>query len=535
MRTALVLTAAALLSTPVFAQDKAKAGPAVELRVKSVNELLEYAEYLGGLAGQEEQAKQAAAMVKAFTTEKGIAGVDPKRPFGLYASVSKDVIDSPAVVMIPLADEDAFLNLLRGQLSLDPKKGDDGVFQMDVPKVPPTVYFRFAKDYVYATARNKKAIDKDALIDPKEFFAAKDPGIVSLALHVDRIPEDVRKTAFGQFELQLNQEKEKKTANETPAQHKLKGLGIDAVASAAHSLLTDGRTLTLRVLVSPKQDELAVDVRFTATDGSDLAKALKSVAARKSTAITAAKADHPVITAMVNFGLPASLMEKFSPVIDDLLKDAAAGAKPEEREVAKRVLDALAPTIKSGDAEFGLGLSDQDGPGKLRLVIAARVKNGGEINSVIKDLAPHIPPDKGKLDLDSESAAGMPVHKGTSSDADLKTFFGSGTFWVVPGDDLDILSFEPDGAEAKRVATASSARGDVVRLEASVASAMLAFENKLKREKVKELIDETFDKKPQGQDTVTFVVTGGDKLSIRLTAKGRAVKLLAAIDREKKK
>ena len=167
MRPLFVFTAVTLLgvtAAPATAQEKA--GPAVEIRLKSVNDLLDYAEYIGDLVGQGEQAKQLSGFVRAMAGEKGIEGVDPKRPFGLYASVTKNVADSPVVAMIPVADEESFLGLLRDKLSLDPKKGDDGVYAVDVPNVPGKVYFTFANKYAYATFREKKPLDKGVSRQP---------------------------------------------------------------------------------------------------------------------------------------------------------------------------------------------------------------------------------------------------------------------------------------------------------------------------------------------------------------------------------
>src|SRR6185436_13201861 len=87
-----VLSAAVVLAaiTPSFAAD-----PAVEVRIKSVDALLARAEYLGGLVGQGEQAKQVAGVAKAFTNDKGLVGINPAKDFGFYATVTPDVVDSP--------------------------------------------------------------------------------------------------------------------------------------------------------------------------------------------------------------------------------------------------------------------------------------------------------------------------------------------------------------------------------------------------------------------------------------------------------
>src|SRR5262245_30269389 len=90
--------------------------PAVEVRVKSIDALLARAEFVGGLAGKAEEAKQFAGVAKAFTNEKGLFGVDTGKDIGFYATVTPDVVDSPAVLMVPVKNEDTFLGLFANRL-----------------------------------------------------------------------------------------------------------------------------------------------------------------------------------------------------------------------------------------------------------------------------------------------------------------------------------------------------------------------------------------------------------------------------------
>jgi hypothetical protein len=535
MRSLFVLTAVTLLgvtAAPTPAQDKA--GPAVEIRLKSVNDLLDYAEYVGGLVGQEEQAKQGAAVVRAFAGEKGIEGVDPKKPFGAYAKVTPNVADSPVVVMVPIADQEAFLGLLRNRLDLDPKKGDDGVYELKVKGFDQPVFFTFAKGYAYATVRDKKSIGGKTLIDPAEFFPDGDPAVVSVGFHIDRIPDDVRKMAFAYFELQLSKEKEKKEPGETPAQRRARGISIDAVAAAANAVMTGGKVLTARLLVSPKDDELVLDVTLTAADGSDLAKAVKSVASRKAVATAAAAVKNPVIAGAVNFGLSPEWTEKFGPVIDEVLKEVVESANPDAKDAAAKAVEVLAPTLKAGEAELGAAMTGPDADGHYKVVFAARVKDGKGVENLAREFAPFVT-DKVKAEFDGGKAAGKPLHKFTVPNPEVKKLYGSETAWWVIDDGISILSFEPDGAEAKRVAAAAPAGGEVIRVEVSAAAAASAFEKEIKPEDLKTIIAEAFDgKPPQGRDSVRFIVTGGDKLNARLTVAGRAVKLAVAMDKARK-
>ena len=47
---------------------------------------------------------------------KGIEGVDINKPFVLYADLAAEIINSKAVLMVPIADKDSFLGLLKNRL-----------------------------------------------------------------------------------------------------------------------------------------------------------------------------------------------------------------------------------------------------------------------------------------------------------------------------------------------------------------------------------------------------------------------------------
>ena len=85
------LAAASLLAVPIPALAQKEAGPALEVRVRSVNDLAGKFEYLGDVVNQGEQAKQLAGLVRNLADDKkGIEGIDPARPIGLYhASVTE--------------------------------------------------------------------------------------------------------------------------------------------------------------------------------------------------------------------------------------------------------------------------------------------------------------------------------------------------------------------------------------------------------------------------------------------------------------
>src|SRR5262249_10484649 len=108
---ALVVAGVAVL--PVRAQDANPAAPTLAVRLKSIDGRLADARYLAGLVGQEEQARQFQGILEGMAGPNGIVGtgIDTKRPIGLYGVVTPAGVDSYAALLVPVADEKAFVEL----------------------------------------------------------------------------------------------------------------------------------------------------------------------------------------------------------------------------------------------------------------------------------------------------------------------------------------------------------------------------------------------------------------------------------------
>jgi hypothetical protein len=539
MRNLIWLTAAlaAVLGWSGRGAAQPDAGPALEVRVKSVNDLIGKAEYLGEVVNQPEAVRQAAAFVRGLADEKkGIEGVDPARPFGLYGSLTPNVVDSPVVLMVPIADEQAFLDLLKTKLSLDPKKEKDGAYRVGVPNVPFPVFFRFVHGTAYVTARSAKGIEAGKLIDPKAFFAGTDDAVASVRVHLDRMPEDVKKTVLGQFELAIADAKEQKQPGETPAQRRLRLWALDHLTGAVHSLLSDGKELAVRFRIDPANDDLTAELSLTAKSGSGLATVLRGLGDRPAKAAALAAAKSPVAAAGVRLSLPDDARKDLAPVIDALIAEAIEKAKESDRQAAKLALDAVAPTLKSGELDAGVVLTDEGG--KLGLVAALGVVQGAGIEKTVKQFAPFAPEDKAKFEFDVKKAGGLSLHKLTVHDPGLKSAFGTETVWLGTSDTLVMLSIEPDGSALVAAAERLAGKGETVRpvsVEASAARVVGLTEKQLKPDRIGELVKEAFPGGAAGKDTATVTVEGGDALKVRFTLKGKAVKLAVLADQEKKK
>src|SRR5262245_61961265 len=197
------LAAVLLLGTagaPARADDKDKAEPttpfkaAVVARLKGFDELIADLRYIVKQAGRDEEAKQIEALLKARTGPKGLEGVDTKKPIGLYAVVDKQLTHSELMLLLPIADKKTFLTFLEG-LDLKPEEQQDGSYQLNVENIPTgPILFRFAHGYVYAMPRlhAKQTIPAEAKL-PKPATVLAGSGVLSLAVNIEAIPNEVRK------------------------------------------------------------------------------------------------------------------------------------------------------------------------------------------------------------------------------------------------------------------------------------------------------------------------------------------------------
>ncbi|MCU0703233.1 MAG: hypothetical protein MUF18_04495 [Fimbriiglobus sp.] len=498
--------------------------PALEVRLLAATDLVPVAEYAGGLFGQGEQVKQFGEIVKALAeNEKGLEGIDLKRPLGAYAVVADKIEDSTVVIMIPVADEDSVVALFSGKLNLDPKKDEKtGTYSMDVPNFPSTVYFRFADKYLYATLRSADGVGKDKLIAPKAFFTDKTTSVVSATIHFDRIPTDLRTAVYGQLELQL---KEQAQGTTDPAQKRIQGFIIDAGVGAIKTLLTDGDTLSLAVDVEPKTDDIKLGVTVTPKAGSTLAKTFTSFADRECLAAAVAAAKNPVLALGLNFALPPETKKQFASLAEGLAKDAVEAAKNDDKVTTKMLTDALLPTLTAGDAQLGVVLSDA-GKGKIGLTAALKTVEGKEIERTAKLFGQFLPKEAAEFTPDVEKAGGRNVHKLTVTESP----FASDTLWLLTGDDLLAVHSGAKADGVKGIGAAKPVKAPMLHFEMSWVR-FVRLVNSADAETVKNAITSVFEtNKTDGLDTMTVTGTGGKQLTLNVTLKGKAFAFLATVN-----
>lgn len=513
----------------------AKAEPTVELRLRSVNDLIDKAEYIAGLAGQEEAIKQARELLKQLSEDgKGIEGIDPKRPFGLTATLTGDVVSSPLTVMIPIADQERFLKLLKDRLEITPEKADGGTLKAFVPVIN-EVYLRFANDYVYI-GRSLKDLDPKVLPNPKAFFAKDDGSVGSLLVRFDSIPADLKTFVIGQLELGITEQRKKNGENENAAQKAIVDWLSDNTLSGVKSLLDDAKELQVRVFIDPKGDDLSGEITLTAKSGSTLSKNLANLGGKTSVpAAIVGGGKHAVGWFSVKAGLPEGVKKDLGKVVDGAIAEIVKAAGDNEKALAERVLKTIAPTLKAGELDGALALNGPNPRGQYTVIGAVGVKDGKEIEKLVKDFAPFLG-DAGKFEFDVAKVGPFNLHTITPSKSpdDFKKIFGDAKVWLAVSDDYVAVSLEPDGTAIKAGLAAKAVPAPVFSAELAFAKLVPLVGQNLKPDEVKAMMKDAFpDGKPEGKDTLSITVMGGNQLTVKGKLKGKGIRLLMTLDQFK--
>jgi hypothetical protein len=511
------------------------AGPTVEVRVRSVNDLVDKFEYVAGLAGKDDAINQVRELIKVLSEDgKGVEGIDPKKPFGAYALLGKDVQASIFVLMIPIADEERFFDALKRRLDLTAEKSDGGTYKIAVQKID-EVHLRFLNGYAYV-AQKVKDLDPKALIAPKAYFAKDDGSVASLLVHIDRIPDDLKTFALGQFELGLNEERKKNADNEKAAEQKLKALVLDSIMAGTKGLADDGKELSIKLFVDSKTDEITVEVALTAKSGSPMAKNFAALGRKTSLpAGIVGSVANPVARGNVSVAVTDGMKKDYAAAIDELLAQAVKEAPGDAEAVVKDLVAVVAPTLKAGELDAAAALIGPDAKGRYQLLAAAGVKEGKGVEKFLKDVVKMYGPqieEKVTIKFDVETVGDFTLHRFDLKEAPEKfeQAFGAKSVWLAVSDKTIAVSVEPEGATIKKALKAKAAPVALASVELSAAKLVQLTQPDLKPDELKALLKDAFGEgAPDGKDTLSFRVEGGDKLSAKFKVKGKAIKLFAGL------
>jgi hypothetical protein len=526
----LALPLLCLLILPAAARAQATTPPTVVLRINSMDSILDYVKFLAGLAGQKDAASQIQGLIKTKIGDKGLEGVDSGRPFGFYGRIGKELDDISGAVLLPIADEKAFLNLL-GNLNLQVAKGNDGVYTIKTGS-PIDAYLRFANKYAYITGLNTTALEPKNLLDPATVLAGKPTSAFSLTIQLDQVPDAAKLITTAQAEQVLQEAQNKMIPGESPAQRDFRIAALKEVAKLIASVLKDGKQLHTEVDINQKAGDLGASFSISGVAGSDLAKGIEAIGTTTSMFAGLLKRN-AAFNSLGHIKLPEAIAKALGDVIDEAQKSALDGIHDAtKKQQAESLFKAIVPTFKTGDFD-GAMLATVEGQ-ELTVVGGFKVKNGDELGKTVKELVSvhlkDLPPAlRQNVQLDLDAVGSTKIHK-----VEIQAFDeGAKMAAKVLGDLSIYVAFRNDAvlyAVGKKGLQAIKA---AIPIQASSKSPMLFYEVDIARlitlappkeaEKAKALF-------PNGQGgIIRLSVTGGQALTIRLNTKVSVLQLFGQL------
>lgn len=527
------LIAAPAPSRVAAAEDAAE--PSLIVRIRSIDSLMADAKYLTALVGEENQAKQIEGLIKSKIGAKGLEGIDTKKPLGLYGQIGAQLGSGSAVVLVPIADQQAFLDLL-DRLNLKAEKGDDDIYTVTPEGSPFTVYFRFANGYAYATSPTKDALAKDSLLKPSSVLDPKDVGALSFSLRIDRIPRGLKQLALQQFDLKLADAQDQKEANESEVQHAFKVAMLKDFANKFKSVINDGEELSLRLDLERNTNDMSVELSLNGKSRSKLSADIAALGQTKSLFAGIFGGDAG-LKVLLNWSLTEELRKTFAPVVDEGFQKSLDNETDEtKRTLAAKLFKVLAPTWKAGQLDFAFGLRGPKDK-QYTAVIGLKLKDGKAVDQALRDLVKGLPEgDQAKIEFDADKSGDIAIHRIKVTDADEKTrnVLGDQPLYAAFRPDALVLAIGPEGLPALKEALSAEPKvGPQFQFEMSLSRLARLMETvDAKKNKGAVKIAKDVFGNSQGDDVARFVIEGGDKLKIRYAFKTPLLKFVNVLGAE---
>jgi hypothetical protein len=532
-----LLGLAAIIGSGRATAADATSTPTLVVRVRSIDGLIDDIKYLATLAGRGEEAKQFEGLIKARVGQKGLEGINTKKPLGLYGSLDANIMESTAAVLIPISDEKAFLGLLEG-FGFKAKKEDDGIYSVTPENLPFPVYFRFANQYAYATVREKTALDKNKLLDPAKVLAANPNETLSASFRIDQIPEVFKQLIVSQLEVKLADLEDQKQPGETEAQRKLRIQATKESAKQVTAFFNEGNELALRLGVNRTANDLYAEFTLSAKPDTELAKSIAQAA--PSSSLFAGLHNSSSAAGIVLHGaIPENARQQFVKSIEEAFESGLEGQKdPGKRAIAKTLFNAIQPTLKAGELDVA---ADLRGPTKNKhyaAVAAIKLKDGQGLEKVLRELRTQMPqPEREKFKLDAETAGSVKIHRldvQEQFDDKAKKLFGSNPFYVAFRNDALVVAGGDGGLTALKDALAAKP-GVVPPFSMDVSIARLApLIGEKEKADMNAIAQKAFGGTGKDNDKIQFVVEGGKTAKLRFTMKADVIKFFSLLDKANK-
>jgi hypothetical protein len=351
--------------------------------------------------------------------QKGFAGIDLKKPAGMFAYIKPKLEHSYIVFVVPTTGEKEALDLIeRLQFGVEEEKSQKNLYRLRKrfvidEDVPVRVRFHDGHAYLAVNAdadelENAKLIPIGALVDDKE----KAP--LAATLFINRVPKELKDLADGALAegrrnlAQLDARRPPDMPLSFPPLFKEM---LDWSERNWATMVTEGDTLTFRVAGDAKGGEYATALSLTPKAKTQLATdvaAVKPANGRFHQLTTKDAVGGAWLTLPVP---PKAFREKAAPFAADMLRLAEKETNEPFKAVIGEVAKAAEAALNKGEFDAGFAILGPDKDGLYTGVAAVAVPDPAALGKVVKDTVKDLPKEvQGLVKIDAEKAGDLTVH-----------------------------------------------------------------------------------------------------------------------------
>lgn len=468
---ALVVAAGPLLAAPAPVPAKYDPPTAVG-QVASVQRVLD--EVVAFVKSVDEKAaEQMEQGIKDTLGEKGWAGLDDKKPIGVYAYLKPKLENSYLVFAVPVTKEKDALDLLeRLGVGVEEEEKAKGVYRLRkrglFPEESPT-RMRFHDGHAYIGINvDADELDATKLLPAKNLIDENEKAPAAATVHLDRAPKELKEMMDGWWASgkaaadQLENAPPREMPKNWPG---LAKAGLGWLDTNTASLFKEADTLAVRVQAPPKSGDYAFEVTVAPKAKSTLAadiQAIKPVPARFHQLVT----KDAVGGAWLAFGgqFPKEVRKAAGPFAADLLDMLGKDTPDEVKAVLAEFGKAASAAIADGKTDAGMALLGPDKNDAYTAILAAGVSDPAALDKAVRAMVKELPKEAQEvIKLDAEKVGEMAVHTVTVPEGAEwveKVFGKKATLRLAFGKDAVYLAAGPDGLkQIERAAGLKPAEG----------------------------------------------------------------------------
>jgi len=528
------LAATLLLGSATYAQVPRTTTAPVEVRLRSINDLLSKADYIAGLIGQQQLFRGFVQQIP-IDPQQGLFGLDTRRPIGLYGDISLDVEQGAGVFLVPVANLETLMGFLQARAGLQIERKGNGIMSISLPPGSPVeaLYARFTDGYLYV-ANHESHLDAKKLIPAKNFFAQDDGAVASVVIRPDRIPVVMRRELLAKLDETLQELQREALTKDNPAERAGFILGGKSVINLSRTLIEDVKELHLKLFVDEKRDFISLDLTVVPQPNSPVAKNFASLGQRTSLAYGLTNVKGAVLRGNVNFALTDDTRKMWDDLINNIMTQALDEVPPQNKDAIEKILQGILPTLKAAVADAAITMTAPNAKGHYTVLGAISVKEGKKLEDSIRELVKLYERDTGDtkaVKLNFAKVGNFNLHQiDRILPPEAEAYLGSRTLWLATSEDLAVFSVGPDASLLRNALSNGPTRSPALSLDVSlVGLARLANENATPQQ-VNAIATQIFGRVgPVGRDMLRLEVAGGQNLTLRLSVQGGGIRFLAAL------